>query len=59
MPEGQTPFPHPQAGGSDAPHVWAASTLLDVKAALEAAGIEFIGTPDDSPGIRLRPQKSE
>jgi transcriptional regulator with XRE-family HTH domain len=30
------------------------STLLDVKAALETAGIEFIGTPDDSPGIRLR-----
>ena len=33
------------------------STLLDVKAALEAAGIEFIGTPDDSPGIRLRSRK--
>jgi hypothetical protein len=30
--------------------------LLDVKAALETAGIEFIGTPDDSPGIRLRPR---
>ena len=24
--EGQTPFPHPQAGGSDGPHVWAASS---------------------------------
>ena len=35
------------------------STLLDVKAALEAAGIEFIGTPGDGPDIRLRPQKSE
>jgi hypothetical protein len=23
--EGETPFPHPQAGGSDGPHVWAAS----------------------------------
>jgi predicted transcriptional regulator len=34
------------------------STLLDVQAALEGAGIEFIGTPDVSPGIRLRPQKS-
>jgi predicted transcriptional regulator len=33
------------------------STLLDVKAALEAAGIEFTGTPDDGPGIRLRSQK--
>ena len=30
------------------------STLMDVQAALEAAGIEFIGTPDDGPGIRLR-----
>jgi predicted transcriptional regulator len=34
------------------------STLLDVKAALEAAGIEFIGTPDDGPGIRLRSLRS-
>ena len=24
-----------------------------IKAALEAAGIEFIGTPDDRPGIRI------
>jgi hypothetical protein len=32
-------------------------TLLDVKAGLEAAGIEFIGTPDESPGIRLRSRK--
>ena len=30
------------------------STLIDVKRAFEAAGIEFIGTPDDAPGIRLR-----
>ena len=29
------------------------STLLDVKAALEAAGIEFIGSPADRPGIRV------
>jgi predicted transcriptional regulator len=29
------------------------STLLEVKAALEAAGIAFIGTPTDQPGIRL------
>ena len=31
------------------------STLMDIRAALEAAGIEFVGTPDDGPGIRLRP----
>lgn len=30
------------------------STLVDIQKALEAAGIEFIGTPEDAPGIRLR-----
>jgi transcriptional regulator with XRE-family HTH domain len=34
------------------------STLLVVQAALEAAGIEFIGTPADQPGIRLAAQPS-
>jgi transcriptional regulator with XRE-family HTH domain len=29
------------------------STLLEVKAVLEAAGIEFIGSPGDRPGIRI------
>jgi predicted transcriptional regulator len=29
------------------------STLIDVRTALESAGIEFIGTPTDRPGIRL------
>jgi ribosome-binding protein aMBF1 (putative translation factor) len=29
-------------------------TLLDIKAALEAGGIEFVGTPNDRPGIRLQ-----
>jgi transcriptional regulator with XRE-family HTH domain len=28
-------------------------TLLQVKSALESAGIEFIGAPTDRPGIRL------
>ena len=28
-------------------------TLSAIKLALEAAGIEFIGTPDDRPGIRI------
>jgi DNA-binding XRE family transcriptional regulator len=27
--------------------------LSKIKTALEAAGIEFLGTPDDAPGIRL------
>jgi predicted transcriptional regulator len=34
------------------------STLLAIKAALEAAGIEFIGTPDDAPGIRIHLPRS-
>ena len=29
------------------------STLLDIKSALESAGIEFIGSPTDRPGIRV------
>jgi transcriptional regulator with XRE-family HTH domain len=30
-------------------------TLQLIKTALESAGIEFIGTPEDRPGIRLSP----
>lgn len=30
------------------------ANLLALKDTLEAAGIEFVGTPDDAPGIRLR-----
>lgn len=29
-------------------------TLIAIKEALEAAGVEFIGTPDDRPGVRLK-----
>jgi transcriptional regulator with XRE-family HTH domain len=32
-----------------------ARTLDALQKALEAAGVEFIGTPDDGPGVRLRP----
>lgn len=32
------------------------STLMEVRRALEAAGIEFIGAPDDAPGIRIHPR---
>lgn len=31
-----------------------AKNLQSVQGALETAGIEFIGTPDDGPGIRIR-----
>ena len=30
-----------------------AQTLIDIRNALEAAGVEFIGTPDESPGVRF------
>ena len=29
-------------------------SLSAIKAALEAAGVEFIGTPENSPGVRLK-----
>jgi transcriptional regulator with XRE-family HTH domain len=29
------------------------STLIQVQAVLEAAGVEFIGSPNDRPGIRV------
>jgi hypothetical protein len=28
-------------------------TLLELQKALETAGVEFIGTPEDAPGVRL------
>jgi hypothetical protein len=31
------------------------ATLTKIQTALEAAGIEFIGVPDDGPGIRVHP----
>ena len=30
------------------------STMSRLKSTLESAGIEFIGTPEDGPGIRIR-----
>jgi hypothetical protein len=30
-----------------------ASTLMEIQRTFEAAGIEFIGSPDDRPGIRV------
>ena len=33
--------------------------LEKLESALEIAGIEFIGTPDDGPGIRIRPPASD
>ena len=30
-----------------------AQTLFDLQKTFEAAGVEFIGTPEDRPGVRL------
>lgn len=35
------------------------STLTKIQNALEAAGIEFVGTPTDAPGIRLHRRDAE
>ena len=29
-------------------------TLVAIKEALESAGVEFVGTPNDHPGVRLK-----
>jgi len=31
-----------------------AQTLFDLQRTFESAGVEFIGSPDDGPGVRLR-----
>ena len=36
-----------------------ARSLDSIKQALEALGIEFIGTPDDRPGVRLASPRKE
>ena len=30
------------------------STMVAIQSALESAGVEFIGSPDDRPGVRLK-----
>ncbi len=34
-----------------------AQTLNDIKTVLETAGIEFIGTPENGPGVRFKPKQ--
>jgi hypothetical protein len=33
-------------------------TLIELQRAFESAGVEFIGTPEDGPGVRLWQKKS-
>jgi len=37
----------------DGPPLATAANVAALQASLEAAGIEFIGTPEDGPGIRI------
>ena len=30
------------------------STMVAIQTALEASGVEFVGSPDDRPGVRLK-----
>ncbi len=39
------------------PDSMSVKTLMSVQYALEMAGIEFLGMPDDGPGVRLKPKK--
>jgi hypothetical protein len=36
-----------------------AANIKIIRLTLEAAGIEFIGTPDDRPGIRFNPEQTQ
>ncbi len=47
----QTVFRLEQAEGVPSTKI---QTILSIMSAFEDAGIEFIGTPDDGPGVRLR-----
>ena len=38
----------------DVPKNVSVNTILNIQKALEHAGVEFIGTPDNQPGIRLK-----
>ena len=38
----------------DVPKNVSVNTILNIQRALEQAGVEFIGTPDHQPGVRLK-----
>ena len=40
--------------GDGVPEAQSVKTLIAIRQALEAAGIEFIGTPEDGPGVRIK-----
>jgi transcriptional regulator with XRE-family HTH domain len=44
---------------SDGPPNSTKANLIALQKALEAAGIEFIGTPEDAPGIRIHKREDK
>jgi hypothetical protein len=34
-------------------------TLIAIKEALESAGVEFVGTPTENPGVRLKTKPAD
>ena len=41
-------------GADGIPEAQNIKTIMAIKKALEDAGVEFIGSPDDRPGVRLK-----
>ena len=41
-------------GANGIPEAQNIKTIMAIKKALEDAGVEFIGSPDDRPGVRLK-----
>ncbi|MDG1096986.1 MAG: helix-turn-helix transcriptional regulator [Methylophilaceae bacterium] len=41
-------------GADGIPEAQNIKTIMAIKKALEDAGVEFVGTPDDRPGVRLK-----
>jgi len=41
-------------GANGIPEAQNIKTIMAIKKALEDAGVEFIGSPDDCPGVRLK-----
>jgi len=44
---------------SGVPELQSVKSLLAIKSALENGGIEFIGSPNDNPGVRLLTKRNE
>lgn len=54
---GVTRFTIQRLEGHDAVPPSRSQTLEEIQRALESAGVEFIGSPGNGPGVRMRPAK--